>query len=44
VGTGQLTNVSELQAGTCLLWRPAELVTVRFGPVPSSRDRIDAND
>jgi hypothetical protein len=24
-----------------LLWRPAELVTVRFGPAPSSRDRID---
>jgi hypothetical protein len=24
-----------------LLWRPAELVTVRFGPAPSPRDRID---
>jgi hypothetical protein len=24
-----------------VLWRPAELVTARFGPAPSSRDRID---
>jgi hypothetical protein len=25
------------------LWRPAELVTVRFGPAPSSRDRVHDN-